>query len=139
MIPKLERQRPSQAHDAALTRPIVRPALRVPPLAGRRVDDASVALLHHERHCVVAHVERALQVHVNHRVPLVLGHLPEQLVAEDARVVHQDVELAKRVDSGANDALCRTVVGDRFVVRDGLTAVLLDRRDNLVGWRGCPA
>ena len=44
------------------------------------------------------------------------------LVAQDAGVVHEDVEAAERVDRGADDVLGAFEVGDAVVVGDGLAA-----------------
>jgi hypothetical protein len=38
----------------------------------------------------------ALQVHVDHLVPLRLGHLPRRVIARHARVAHQAIEPAQR-------------------------------------------
>ena len=52
----------------------------------------------------------------------VFVHLRERLVAEDAGVVHADVELAERVDRALHDALAGGDVGDAVVARDRLAA-----------------
>ena len=47
---------------------------------------------------VAARGERALEVDGDDGVPLLLGHVGEHAVAQDAGVVDDDVEVAERVD-----------------------------------------
>ena len=49
-------------------------------------------------HRVMAHREMALEVHLDHRVPFGLGDVEAHRVAQDAGVVHDDVEPAELVD-----------------------------------------
>ena len=58
-------------------------------------DDAAALLLAHERRRVPRAVPGALQVHRDDRVPLRLAHVEDHPVAQDAGVVHQDVEAAE--------------------------------------------
>src|SRR3546814_5459527 len=44
--------------------------------------------------------ERALQVHVDDRVPLVLAHVHQHPVAQDAGVVDEHVDAAEGLDGG---------------------------------------
>src|SRR6185437_7005774 len=71
------------------------------PGAGRDVDDATVAaLLHPRRNRARAH-ERAGQVRVDDRAPVVVGHLlerPADLADHTARVVDEDVDAPDRAD-----------------------------------------
>lgn len=62
-----------------------RPAHRLGPLAPVRGRE-------------VGRVEVALEVDADHRVPLALGHGEDHAVAQDARVVDQDVQLAELAD-----------------------------------------
>ena len=59
--------------------------------------------------------------------------LDQRHVAQDAGVVHQDVDLAERVDGGLADVLAAGDGRDRVVVRDGLSAGRLDLLHDLIG------
>ena len=75
---------------------------------------------------MVGAVERTLEVHGDDRVEVFFGHLDERPVADDARVVDQDVDLAERVDGRLHDALSAVELRDRVVARDGLASERLD-------------
>ena len=70
----------------------------------------------------------ALEVHADHRVPLVLAGREHHAVAEEPGVVHEHVEAAEGVDRGVHEAAGAVPVGDVVGVGDGLAA----RRDDLV-------
>jgi hypothetical protein len=70
----------------------------------------------------------ALEVDGDHGVPLVLGHVHEHPVAEDPRVVDEDVEAPVALDRAADHMLGSVVVRDVVVARDRLPA----RGDDLV-------
>ncbi|MNT90595.1 hypothetical protein D3C72_2315270 [compost metagenome] len=56
-------------------------------------------------------------MHVLDQVPLLLGHLVEGGVAQDAGVVDQDVDGAEGLQGGGDDLLAlghRMMVGNRF-------------------------
>ena len=61
------------------------------------------------------------------------AHVPDGAVADDAGVVHQDVEPAERVDGLGDHPPGALVVGHVLVVGDGLAAPLLDDLDGQVG------
>ena len=75
----------------------------------------------------------ALEVHADHRVPVLLAHVEDHPVAQDAGVVDDDVELAEGVEGALDDALGALEVGDALAVGDGLAAHLLDLVDHLLG------
>src|SRR6266704_1201440 len=102
----------------------------------RQVDDPAELGLDHVFLARTAHQERAPQVHPEHRVPVVLGHLEQQVVADHPGVVDQHdgraelggyprdggLDLVGQADVGADGqrpAACR---GDRL---DGAAAVAL--------------
>ena len=58
------------------------------------VDDAAPAALGHAVDHLLAHVEQAVEVGTQHRVPVDLVHLLEGHVARDTRVVNQHIDLA---------------------------------------------
>ena len=57
------------------------------------VDDARAFCLRIERCTGLHHVECALQIGVQHRIPIGLAHAQEQPVFGHARVVHEDVHM----------------------------------------------
>jgi hypothetical protein len=67
---------------------------------GRGEDEAAVALLLHDRERRLADVEGGLEVDVDDRVEVLPGELEEALVAQEAGVVDDDVDLAEAVDGG---------------------------------------
>ncbi len=56
--------------------------------------------------------EVALQVDVDDRVPLLLGHVDQHPVPQDAGVVDQHVEVAEGLDGGVDQALAALPVAD---------------------------
>ena len=72
-------------------------------------------------------------MHRDDGVPLVLAHVEEHAVAQDAGVVHQDVDGAELAHRGVDDALRGAEVGDAVVVRHRRAATRPDRGDDLVG------
>ncbi len=65
-------------------------------------------------------VERAFQVHGDDHVPVLLAHLVEDDVAQDAGDVDDTVDAAERVDGLLDHALSRLVVGDAVAIDHGL-------------------
>ena len=76
---------------------------------------------------------------VEDRVPLVLRHVEDHPVAQDAGVVDQDVELAERVDGGFDDAFGAVEVGHALEVRDRFAAEGLDFVHDPLGRTGVRA
>ena len=72
-------------------------------------------------------------MHLHDRVEVFGRHREHHLVAQDAGVVHEDVEAAERVERGADDVLGALEVGDAVVVGDRLAAALRDDVDYFVG------
>ena len=70
-----------------------------------QVEDLAVRLLHEPGLSGFGHVEDALEVDVHHQVPVLLGHLEEQVVAGDAGVVDQHVDPAELVDHALHGGL----------------------------------
>jgi hypothetical protein len=75
----------------------------------------------------------------DHRIPEVLGRVGEALVAQDAGVVDEDVDLAEGREGGLQDVLAARDVRDVVVARDGLAAGGLDPGDDRVRHREAPA
>src|SRR5439155_23957608 len=107
----------------------------VAPEAGLRaeVDDAAVALLSHEDGGRLDRGEVALEVHGHDLVPLLLAHVEDHAVAEDAGVVDEDIDPPEFVDCGLDDVLPAVHGRDGVVVCDCLVALGLDLGDDLVG------
>src|SRR5690606_26751101 len=75
------------------------------------------------------------QVHVDDRIPIVLGHLVEDHVPQDAGHVHDAVDPAEGVDRLLHHALRGLEVGDALAVDDGSTTRLLDDLDDFLSRR----
>ena len=72
----------------------------------------------------------------DHGIPLVLGHVYEHPVAEDSRVVDEDVEPPELVDRLLHEPLRAREVGDVLAVRRRLAAGGADLLDDLLGRAG---
>ena len=76
--------------------------------------------------------ERALEVHLDDRVPLLLGHVGEHPVPQDAGVVDHDVQVAERLDRGVDQPLGALPRRDVVAVGDRLAAHPLDLLDHVL-------
>ena len=76
-----------------------------------------------------------MMVHLVDELVIRHVHVVERLVAQDAGVVHQDVQPAPGVHRRVDDALGRGGVGHRIVIGNGFAAGGLDLRHHLVGHR----
>ena len=118
---ELHRPRPREGHDPGLGRGVVRLA-EVAVLAGGRADDddpAALALLAHPHRRRARARERAAQVRPDDEVEVLVGHLPQHLVAQHARVGDHDVQPAELLTARATSASARggadgTGHGDRL-------------------------
>jgi hypothetical protein len=70
--------------------------------------------------------ERPLEVDPDHRVPLVLGHVEQHPVPQDASVVDENVEAAEDLDRLVDQSAGAVPVGDVVGVGDGDPARGLD-------------
>ncbi len=87
--------------------------------------------------------EVALEVNLDDRIPLLLGHVEDRAVAKDARVVDEDVEVAIGLERLLDEILAALPTRDVVVVGARLTAGRLDLIDRLlrgpvVGTRAIP-
>ena len=82
--------------------------------------------------CRLGHVERATKVNVEHRVDEVGSHVVERLVAQDACVVDDDVDLAERIDRGLHDCGAAFGGGNAVGVGNCLAARSADFVDDKV-------
>ena len=88
----------------------------------------------HVRLAGLGHEERALEVHVHDGVPVGLGHLEDQVVADDARVVDEHDGRAELVGHPGDAGLDLRGVGDVDPDPDGAAAGVADPRgDRLAG------
>jgi hypothetical protein len=69
-------------------------------------------------------------VNLDDQVPVIIFHILETDVPQNASIVDQDVNPAKRIDSSLNYVLA---VLDTIVVRDCLTTRISDLVDNDIG------
>src|SRR6058998_3307920 len=123
-----------EPRDAVLGRAVVRlPRVAVDARGGRDRDDPPAPLLAHAAGGVPGAVEGALQVDGDDRVPLLLAHVEDHPVAQDAGVVHQDVDRAELLDRRLDDALGGREVGDAVGVGDRPPAAGADRLHHFVG------
>src|SRR5207253_2497178 len=81
-----------------------------------QVDDLARALDDHVRHYGARHVEDAADVRLEHRAYVVVLERRELIVADDARVVHQDVDAAATIGHAlhCNGARARIAHVDLF-------------------------
>src|SRR5256886_5447857 len=82
------------------------------PDDGGDVDDPAPAPLDHPPRGVLGRQERALQVRVEHRVPVVLTDTEQQVVARGARVVDEHVDPVELLLDGRDDPLDLRGLGD---------------------------
>ena len=75
----------------------------------------------------------SLEVDADDRVPVRLGQVEAHAVAQDPRVVDEDVELAERLDRLSDERLGARPRRDVVVVGDGFTAPGLDFLHNGIG------
>ena len=71
---------------------------------------------------------------VQNRIPLFFGHIEDHAVTQDARVVDQDVELAKRVDGAFDNTLGTFEIRYALEIRNGFAACGFDFIDHLLSW-----
>ena len=118
------------------------PDVAVQPGARRRVDDrpvdlgARLGLLPPVLGCVAREVERALEVHGDDAVEVLLGHRHEHPVAQDAGVVDDDVEVAERLDGLVRPSPGTVEGGDAVGVGHRLATGGDDLVDDRLGGRG---
>ena len=103
-----------------------------------RLRDAGLVLLPPVGRRPAGRGEVALEVDVDDGVPLLLGHVDDDSIAQDAGVVDEDVEVAEGLDGRVHEALRALPRRDAVAVRDGLPAHGDDLVRHLLG-RGAVA
>ena len=124
--------RAGQRHDAALGRRVVGLGDRAGERTGRERDHRARLLLAEDGGRGTEHGERALQVGLDDRVPLLLAHVEEHPLAQDAGDADDTVDPPEAVDRGLHDAGAALHRGDRVGHGDGVAAGGLDLLDHLV-------
>ena len=71
----------------------------------------------------------SLDVYLHHQVPVLIFHVLEADIAQNAGIVDEDINSAKGLDRSLDDLVA---VLNRVVVRDGLAASRCDLLNNLV-------
>src|SRR5436309_9071114 len=123
-----------EPRDAVLGRAVVRlPRVAVDARGGRDRDDPPAPLLAHAAGGVPGAVEGALQVDGDDRVPLLLAHVEDHAVAQDAGAGDERIEAAPGLERRADDARGAVPGGDRLGVGDGLAAGAADLLDHVEG------
>ncbi|MNY46983.1 hypothetical protein D3C86_1822150 [compost metagenome] len=61
-------------------------------------------------------------MHIDHGVPLLVGHTLDHVVPGVARVVHDDVDSAERVNRGLDEAIAEVGVGHAADTGHGFSA-----------------
>ncbi len=136
----VERDRARQPDDAELRRHVVGLAEIADQRRGRgHVHEGAGILLAEMRGAGAAHVEGAVEMDVEHVLPVRVAHPVEDRVAQDAGIVDQDVDAAEGVERGLDDRLGVLRLGDRERRGDRLAAGLLDLVDHLLRRAGVGA
>ncbi|SVJ66376.1 Uncharacterised protein [Klebsiella pneumoniae] len=83
--------------------------------------------------------EAAVEMDIDHRQPVVGAHLVEDRIAQDASVVHHDIQTPETVHGAFDDTPRAVPVGDAVGVDQTFAASLADQAKGLFGRRGRPA
>jgi hypothetical protein len=107
--------------------------LPISPVTDEMLMTRPRATLEHVHERRLGHVEAARQVHAQHLVPVVDGHLPDRPVDGDAGIVDQDVQATVLVDHLVHDTLAVVKVAHVALMQRQLPSVGLDGLAQLVG------
>ena len=72
-------------------------------------------------------------MHVDDRIPLLLGHVGQHAIAQDSGVVDHRVQVAERLDRGVDQPLRTFPRGDTVSVGNGIATHRLDLLNDLFG------
>ena len=129
-----DRQGLHQADQGHLGRAIVGLAeIPVQARGGGGHDDAAVACISHDVPDGLGAVDGAHQMDVHDEAEIVQPHLGEGLVAQDAGIVHQDIDPTPFFHRRGDHGLNRGEVGDRGGIGHGLAARRHDLGHNRFG------
>ena len=76
--------------------------------------------------------EMTFQMHGDDGIPLILGHIDERSVAQDASIVYEDVEVPEGIYRRADKTTAAVPIGHIVTVADGLAAPLANVRHDLL-------
>ena len=79
-----------------------------------------------------AGVEGAIEMDLHHRVEILVGHLVEEPVAQDAGVVHHRVDAAEFLDTRLDHRARGVRIGDVAAIGDRIAARRLDLFDDFL-------
>ena len=130
----LHGQRLRQTKDTRLGGRVVRlTKVTIESHSRRGVDDTTVLLLREDGPGSFAHLVRTTQVHIHHKVPVLLIRTGERLVTQNTGIVHNDMETTKGVYGvlhtlltvfDAADAGSRTATGALNLVHHSQSCLL---------------
>ena len=129
----VQRHRLGQRGDAELRRGVIGLAEIADQARGRGHVDVTAGILALEIGRRGARdVERAVQMHVDHRLPFLDRHVEEEAVAQDAGVIHDHVDPAEGINRGLDDAVGGLPLGHAVGVRHRRAAFGLDFLDHFL-------
>lgn len=136
----LQRRHVAQPQGPGLGRGVVGHLMvAVQPADRRGQHHPAVTGLAHEWKCGANHVKCAAQMHVEHRVKIVVAHVLERAATHRAGIVDQDVYPAEALEGGVDDGLAAFRCGHRIGDRYGLSTRRDDFVDNVLCGRGISA
>src|SRR5262249_50302926 len=136
----VERDAARQPDDAEFGRHVIGLAEIADQRRGRgHVHEGAGILLAELYRAGPAHVEGAVEVHGEHIRPVRPAHAVEDAVAQDAGIVHQDVDAAERGKRRLDDLVGVLRLGDRERGSDRLAALALDFIDHRLRGAGVGA
>ena len=135
---KLDRHRVGHRGDAALGAGVVGLAKVALLRDGGDGDDGAEALLAHSAGRGASEIEGAVEVDVDHALPLLVAHVDERAITQDARGGDREVDLAVGVEAGLHDAVAGVGIGNvglegRRFAACGLDFVDLELSDGGIG------
>jgi hypothetical protein len=95
--------------------------------SGRRANETSILLLPEVRPCGACALVCSIDVHLIDEVPIRLLHVLEADIAQNTRIVDQDIDATEVVDGSLDNVLA---ILNRIVVGNSLSALRLDLVDN---------
>src|SRR5262245_7510916 len=125
--------RSDSAAPTIATRPEIGSDIAVPPVEDAVGQLGELVVAHRPDRGRPRDVERALQVDRDDRVPVVLGHVEDHAVAQDASAVDDHVDLAVLSDARLDQVGALLGVRDVPVVGDRQAPGRLDLVDDLLG------
>ena len=132
-LAELDRPGLRDALDAGLGSGVVRLSAVALCRSGRHRDDAAELLFDHVGLHGLRHEESAAEVDGEDLVELLVGHLEQEVVAQDSGVVDQNGRRAEGLGDLLDRSVDRVLVGDVGFEAEGFAAGILDGGNGLVG------